>query len=76
MEGLEVVKGVMKFNIPGENGAGQDSDDAGQDSDERSKKRGRFVEIGIDDWLKEVQLKWVDSWKEFWKTDSLVVDVF
>ncbi|KAH7417705.1 hypothetical protein BKA64DRAFT_769875 [Cadophora sp. MPI-SDFR-AT-0126] len=72
----EFYKGVMKFNIPGENGAGQDSDDAGQDSDERSKKRGRFVEIGIDDWLKEVQLKWVDSWKEFWKTDSLVVDVF
>ncbi|PVH82345.1 hypothetical protein DL98DRAFT_570587 [Cadophora sp. DSE1049] len=62
-------KGMMKFKISDENSAGKSGD-------EGSKRRRNIVEVGFDAWLEEVQLKWVDSWKDFWKTDTFVVDAF
>ena len=61
-------KGVMKFQIPEEDNVRQD--------DDGTRKKSRVVEIEFDTWLEEVQVKWVDAWKDFWRTDSLVVDAF
>ncbi|KAK0100488.1 hypothetical protein ONS95_008436 [Cadophora gregata] len=66
---LGFEKGVMKF-VDWDNGSVRDGGEV------ESKKSRKIVQITFEDWLKEVQSKWVNAWKEFWTTDSFVVDAF